>query len=744
MASTEKLIRITLRLQDQMSQQLDRATNKLQNLGQGMTRLGQTMTTGITAPVVAMGAAVFKTFADFEGVMVELQARTQSTAEEMAMMEEMAISMGRETVFSATEAAEAMLELTSSGSSAAEAMEQLPAVLDLAAAGALDLGEAADGVTDVLAMFQLEASDAADVVDALARASGSSSATVADLTQAFGNVGPVASQFGLSVEETAAALAVFAENGIKGAEAGTNLRSMLLNMTRETEAVHEAWSDLGVSLYDSTGQMRNIDTVFQEIAAAMEDMSMEDQIRISRDLAGSYGLIGFNALTAAGGIGDMSSAMDGAASASEVAQARMNTLQGRWNSFMGSLETLAIVLGGLGEGPLTDFILMATNIVNAVATWAEENPKLAQSIMLVVVALAALGPVLMVLGSIVSAVGSLAGAWGAVTGAVAAAMPVIMGLLGAIGTAVSFVISTAIPAIVSGIATLGGAIIGAITPIITAIVAGIYSILVAIGTALVTAITTATTAIVGFATAMWAAIAPVVVAALPIIALIAAIAALAIALDFWRRSNTTQVWRNNFDMLGTIVERGTQRIGRTLQDSGRTWGQNFENFGTILERLREKFVQFVARVVPQLVQSFRNILPAMQELGTNIMQGLINGIRNKIAEFIDMIRNTAEGAVNAIRNAFQISSPSKVMEGMGQNIIAGWEQGIGGGLQIPTPSTTSGRVPTVGGSPSFAGAGGGNVNINTVNVPPGTTREQVETVMREIGKASKRRGASSI
>lgn len=386
-----------------MSKELDKSVNSLKKMGESISSVGQKMTTGITLPLVGMGAAMMKTFMDFESVMTEIEARTGATAEEMKKMQEFAIEMGAKTAFSATEAAEALLELTSSGSSAAEAMAQLPAVLALAAAGALELGRAADGVTDILAQFQLKAKDAAMVADQLAKAAGASSATVEDLLQAFGNAGPVMAQFGLSVEESAAALAVLAENGVKGAEAGTMLKSMLLNMSRDTEDVAAAWKTLGVSMYDAQGNMRDIDEIFKDINKAMAGMSMEEQNRLAQALAGSYGIVGFNALRASNGISEMQGAMAKAAGASEVADARMNTLAGRLDSLMGSLETLEIVLGGLAEGPLTDLVKWLTDVVNAVTAWVQANPQLAQIVMIILAIVAAIGPLLLIIGQLIAA-----------------------------------------------------------------------------------------------------------------------------------------------------------------------------------------------------------------------------------------------------------------------------------------------------------------------------------------------------
>jgi hypothetical protein len=315
-------------------------------------------------------------------------------------------------------------------------------------------------------------------------------------------------------------------------------------MSSDVDPVVDAWRELGVSMFDSAGNMRDIDAVFKDINDAMEGLPMEDQIRLGRDLAGSYGIVGFNALRATDGISSMEASMSGAASAADVADARMNTLAGRFMSFMGSVETLAITLGGLGEGPLTSFLEFATKAVNGINQWAEANPRLAQTIMVVVAAIAALGPVLMIIGSIGSGVSTLIGVFGGLSSAVGAIMPVITGF----ASGFMSIVSTVIPALISGFASLATAISGALVSAlsagssllvsflatigqgvvalvttvipaiattiggaISAIITGLTGIITTIGTMLVGAITSAITAVVGFASAMWAAIAPVLV-----------------------------------------------------------------------------------------------------------------------------------------------------------------------------------------------------------------------------------------
>ncbi|MBK9751743.1 MAG: phage tail tape measure protein, partial [Chloroflexi bacterium] len=158
-------------------------------------------------------------------------------------------------------------------------------------------GSAADDATNILAAFRMPVTRARTVVNALSRAAGASSASMSDLGDAFDNVGGVAGQFGLSVDETAAIFAIFAENGVKGAEAGTQLRSMLLNMSRDTDSVNAAWEAFGSALYDAHGNLRPLPMVLEEIIQASSQMTDEERQQSIHRSGGSYGILGLSALT---------------------------------------------------------------------------------------------------------------------------------------------------------------------------------------------------------------------------------------------------------------------------------------------------------------------------------------------------------------------------------------------------------------------------------------------------------------
>jgi TP901 family phage tail tape measure protein len=379
---------------------------QLKNVGGQIAGFGAKLTLA-TAPVAALGAVGIKTASSFEDAMAQISARTGLVGDDLKQIGDFALQMGADTAFSAQEAADAFLQILTSGASAEEAIAMLPAVLDAAAASGEDLGRTADTITDIMASFGLNTEYAADVVDVLARAAGASSADMGSLGQGFANVGGVAKSFGLSVNDTAAILAIFSENGVKGAEAGTQLKSMLLNMSRPTDVVQGAWAKLGTSLYDAYGNMRPLEEVIGELDTALDALPIEQQNELMMQLAGSYGIVGLTALRGSLSISDMQTRMSESASAAEVADARMNTFSGRMDSLKGSVETLMITaLTPLMENVLTPLVEKVTEVINSVALWAAENPELATTIALVSGGLIALGPVLAGIGFAITGLGA--------------------------------------------------------------------------------------------------------------------------------------------------------------------------------------------------------------------------------------------------------------------------------------------------------------------------------------------------
>ncbi|NLH06969.1 MAG: phage tail tape measure protein, partial [Chloroflexi bacterium] len=382
----------------------------LQRVGGGMQSAGAKIALGI-APLVAFGAQGIKTATQFDSAMAEISARTGLVGEDLAAIEQYALDMGAATVFSAQESADAFLQLLTSGQSVEEAIATLPFVLDAAAASGADLGQTADLLTDIMAAYGLGVEHAEAVTNALAQAAGASSADINSLGQGFANVGPIASAYGLSVEQTAAVLAILSENGIKGAEAGTALKSMLLNMTRPTAEVAAAWEELGVSFYDAEGNARDIGLVIGELDAALDGLPIEEQNRLMYELAGSYGIVALQALRGEISIEEMMEMMNEQATAAEVAEARMDTFAGAMDELGGAVETLMIkAFRPFMNNTLKPLAREVAGMVNRVADWAAAHPRLITAVGLLVGGLAALSTVLIVGGGIISFFGVALGA----------------------------------------------------------------------------------------------------------------------------------------------------------------------------------------------------------------------------------------------------------------------------------------------------------------------------------------------
>ena len=399
---------------------MDKAKRDIDNgrvsIGESLQKIGSSLTT-LTSPLAYFGATGLKAASDFDSAMTQISARTGLTGDALEDVRQQALKLGADTVFSSQQAADAFLQLLTAGLSVDQAMSTLPSVLTAAAASGEDLGLAADLVTNVMSTFNLEADESVRIVEAMSRAAASSPASMAEIGFALQDAGGIAKSFGLELEDTAGLFSIFAGNGIRGSEAATQLRSVLLNMTKDTAGTNQAWEKLGTSMFDSEGQMRDLDTVLKEISVALSGMNDEDRNRIMEELGGSYGLVGLNALLASDGIDAMKTTMDGQASASDVAAQRMNTFEGAVDSLMGSIQTLQIeALTPFMNETLKPMIQDLIGVVNGITAWVTANPELAQTFVKLGAIAVIAGPALVILGTVISSlgvvVGALSGAFG--------------------------------------------------------------------------------------------------------------------------------------------------------------------------------------------------------------------------------------------------------------------------------------------------------------------------------------------
>ena len=241
----------------------------LDGAARNLATSGMMLSAGITAPVAGIGLTALKSAGEFEQGMNLLQEITNATGAEMAAMETQALALGAATSFSAGAAADGMLELGKAGLSAQEVMAAIPGVLDLAAAGGLNLGSAAEITANALNAYGLGAEEAERVANMLAAAANASSIEVTDQAMALKMSAAVMSSYGQSIDDTNTALAILGNAGLKGSDAGTSLKTMMMALGAPTDTAAQAMKDFGVEIYDAEGNMRDLPAILASLQNAM-------------------------------------------------------------------------------------------------------------------------------------------------------------------------------------------------------------------------------------------------------------------------------------------------------------------------------------------------------------------------------------------------------------------------------------------------------------------------------------------
>ena len=246
----------------------------IKGVGDSMQATGRSMTMKVTAPILAGFGAAVKEGAEFDKQMSAVAAVSGATEQEFTALRDSAMEWGEKSVFSAKESADALYYMGLAGWDAQESMDALGGVLDLAAAGATELGTASDIVTDYMTAFKMEASEAGHFANVMAAAMSNSNTNIEMLGDSFKYVAPVAGAMGYSVEDVSVALGIMANNGIKADMAGTTLRNMLQRMAKPTKESYMAMERLGLSLYDDEGRMYTFKEVMEQVRTGFRDINM--------------------------------------------------------------------------------------------------------------------------------------------------------------------------------------------------------------------------------------------------------------------------------------------------------------------------------------------------------------------------------------------------------------------------------------------------------------------------------------
>ena len=390
---------------------------KFKTVGDNISSAGQKLIP-VTAGVTALGTASVTTAANFESSMSQVQATMGITKDSMSKvngqsvntmdtLSKLAKKMGAETAFSASECAEALNYLALAGYDTEQMCNTLPTVLNLAAAGDIALADASDMVTDAMSALGMGVDEAETMVDQMAKTASTTNTSVAQLGEGILTIGATAKSIKGGTAELNTALGILANNGIKGAEGGTHLRNIILSLQNPTDKAAAQMEALGVSVYDSEGNMRSMNDILGDLNKSMDGMTSAEKSNIIGTIFNKTDLSSVNALLANTGstwddLQQKITASGGAAQ--QMADTQLDNLQGQITILKSALEGLAISFGELLMPAIKQIVGWVQKFVDWLNGLSEGTKKTVVTIALLA---AALGPVLIVIGKVISAVGTI-------------------------------------------------------------------------------------------------------------------------------------------------------------------------------------------------------------------------------------------------------------------------------------------------------------------------------------------------
>ena len=444
-----KIVDVTLRLVDKMSSPLRiagtylqdnarqwiKAGKQIERSGKAIAGVGTNLTKTVTAPIAGIGVASVKLAADFEKGMGTVQSISGATGTDLEMLSKKAKEMGLKTKYSASESAEAFKYMAMAGWKAGEMADGIEGVMYLAGATGEDLAGTSDIVTDALTAFGMQAKDTNKFVDVLAQTANKSNTSVSMLGESFKYVAPVAGALKFNAQDVSTALGLMANSGIKASSAGTALRSLFTRMAKPTKESQTAMDALGISLTDSQGNMKSLDTIMRETRKSFAGLTESQKAQYAAALAGKTGMSGLLAIvnSADSDFNELSTAIynsDGACK--KMYDTANNNLSGQLTILKSTVEGIGISFGER----LLPYIKQGTEFIQRLADKFNSLTKAQQDTIIKVGLIAAVvGPAIFLFGRTVMVVGKLVKTVGMVGNAFKTAKTV-MGLVTAPANAV--------------------------------------------------------------------------------------------------------------------------------------------------------------------------------------------------------------------------------------------------------------------------------------------------------------------
>lgn len=424
--------------------------NKVKGVGQSLLP--------VTGALTGVGAASTVMANNFNDAMSQAAGALDKPMSEMEDLRQLAIQTGQDTVFSATDAGNAITELAKGGLTEADIKAgALKTTMDLAASSGMDLGEAANVVVQTMGAFGLSANESAEAANALAGAAAASSTDVEPLTQALAQCSAGAKNAGWSIQETTAVLARFADAGIEGSDAGTSLKTMLQRLAAPTDSAATMIEQLGIQTRDSNGDLLGASEIAEELQNKLGGLDSASRDAALSTIFGSDAMRAATVMMNSGteGLQKYIDAANDQEAAQRLANSQMSDGSRAIEELKGSLETAAIQIGDT----LAPIVQKVAELITALVNKFSALPEGVQQVIVVVgILVAALGPLLMVIGQISLGISAVAGALSKLSGNGGVATKLVGGIktavTGLLGMITAHPVIAVITAIIAALVTL--------------------------------------------------------------------------------------------------------------------------------------------------------------------------------------------------------------------------------------------------------------------------------------------------
>ena len=384
---------------------LDSVGQTLEKVGDKMAGVGKNLTTYVTTPLAAVGTAAVKTAADFDEQMSKVSAISGATGKDFDALRDKAREMGSKTKFSATEAGQAFEYMAMAGWKTGDMLDGIEGIMNLAAASGEDLATTSDIVTDALTAFGLSAKDSGHFADILAAASSNANTNVSMMGETFKYAAPIAGALGYTAEDTALAIGLMANAGIKSSQAGTSLRSIMTNLTGDIKIAGAAIGEVTVKTTNADGSMRSFNDIIMDCRSAFANLTESEKANTAEALVGKNAMSGFLAIMNASeeDVNKLAGAIDHCDGAAEQMAATMqDNLNGQITILKSALQELAIQIGDALMPTIRNIVSKVQEFVEKLQGMDEETRN---NIIQLAAFAAAIGPVLVVVGKLTAGVG---------------------------------------------------------------------------------------------------------------------------------------------------------------------------------------------------------------------------------------------------------------------------------------------------------------------------------------------------